>query len=288
MFKFVKCSTYDVSLKRYLDLFSVCFPGSEKYSIEYLTWLYRDNPSGQVEGYDAFCNGELAAHYACIPCECYLDGKVVSALLSLNTATHPTYQGKGLFTQLAERTFQSATDDGYCCVYGVANANSTPGFIRKLNFQLVSPLDAKLGFGPLRIDSLGAMRLAQFRRVWDAQAIKWRCSNPANRIIAKYNDSEVTLYAKTGIPSVRTIAKLPIEGEIGIKEVTIDSEKGLSLVNVFLGLKPKDSGIYGMYMDIPNVFKPSPLHLIYRPLSVSLQKLDRDSISLSFFDFDAY
>src|SRR5215467_4083405 len=81
--------------------------------LSYLQWLYRDNPCGHVVGFNAYAGDELAAHYATIPVEATLDGAPARGLLSLNTATHPTHQGKGLFTRLAERTYARASELGY-------------------------------------------------------------------------------------------------------------------------------------------------------------------------------
>ena len=52
-----------------------------------------------------------------------------------------------MFTILAERTYQYAAENGYRFVIGVANAQSTHGFIKNLDFKLIGPLDFKIGLG---------------------------------------------------------------------------------------------------------------------------------------------
>ena len=94
------------SIQKYIELFAACFPGASHYKAEYLRWLYRANPAGAVVGFDAWDGEILAAHYACVPARMLIGGRACRALLSLNTATHPSYQGKGLFTKLAAATYE--------------------------------------------------------------------------------------------------------------------------------------------------------------------------------------
>ena len=163
--------TDDDSLEACRALLAATFGTAE---VDYVRWLYRDNPWGTAVGFNAFTNHELVAHYVTVPIEATLDGAPARGLLSLNTATHPTHQGKGLFTRLAEATYAHARDRGYEFVVGVANANSTPGFTRKLGFQLVTPLDVRLGLGQLTTshDPVG------FALAWSEPALRWRLQRP--------------------------------------------------------------------------------------------------------------
>ena len=153
------------------DLMHTVFPTGMHMPPEYLRWQYQANPAGPAVGFNAFAGSELAAHYVTLPLVAHLEGSLRKGLMSLNTATHPSHQGKGLFTRLAEATYAEAAQRGYEFVVGVANANSTPGFIRKLRFQLVSPLEVHLGLGPGRargVDSAG------FRIQWTEELLRWR------------------------------------------------------------------------------------------------------------------
>ena len=129
-------------------------------------------------GYNAWEAGRLAAHYACVPAHVHALGAPRRALLSLNTATHPEFQGRGLFTKLADHTYAAAAASGFELVYGAANASSTPGFVRKLGFQLVAPLDSRIGAGRLgRIDWPRAQAQAAFARSWSEPELAWRMAN---------------------------------------------------------------------------------------------------------------
>ena len=81
-----------------------------------------------------------------------------------------------LFTTLADATYQHAKNLGYSFVIGVANANSTTGFTRKLGFELISPLTAKIGIGKINYQSTG--NLYNCERLWSKELLEWRLKDP--------------------------------------------------------------------------------------------------------------
>jgi GNAT superfamily N-acetyltransferase len=124
----------------YVVLFAQSFAGDNKLNASYLGWQYESNPHGKVIGMDAFLGDELAAHYAIIPRRYRLGVQIFDAALSVNTATHPQHQGKGLFTKLAAATYELAAQRGVKFVVGAANANSVGGFTRKLGFTALGQI----------------------------------------------------------------------------------------------------------------------------------------------------
>jgi GNAT superfamily N-acetyltransferase len=103
--RFSRCD--ESKLQDYADLLANSFIDFQP-SVEYLDWLYFQNPRGSVFGFDAYDGDLLVAHYACIPIK--INAFRQNSLLSLNTATHPDYQGRGLFRLLANKTFESAAE----------------------------------------------------------------------------------------------------------------------------------------------------------------------------------
>lgn len=284
MIEFRPVRSDEEALTRYRELFEVCFSPQPKFGIEALRWLYADNPDGQAIGYDAWEDGQLAAHYVCVPAGVLVNGLPERGLLSLNTATHPRWQGKGLFTTLASKTYESAAQSGYGSVYGVANANSTPGFVRKLGFQLVAPLQAKIGVGRLGFDPQAASAAAQFKRVWSPQALRWRCANPINPVAVRARgDGSRSFYAAGPAPLLPAYAELP-----GGEHSAAALAGFAAPTRLYLGLVPAVSGGLGRYVDIPRRLRPSPLNLIFKDLSGRQRLLDRTRVYFTFMDFDAY
>jgi hypothetical protein len=272
-----------LSLSRYESLFSTCFSKTEKFKVKALRWLYVENPDGPAIGFDAFDGEQLVAHYVCIPTTIRVNGGLVKALLSLNTATHPLYQGKGLFTKLADMTFQSAAELGFHCVYGIANANSTPGFVRKLGFQLVQALEAKVGLGALGTDFEMSKRNAQFERVWAPKSLAWRCGNPVNQVFGLRLKKGLGFHAHAFGRILPAYAEIP-----SVVNFHFGKKSSVSPFRLFLGLVPQGSSMVSGYVDIPRRLRPSPLNMIFRSLSQSATRLDAGHISFSFLDFDAY
>ncbi|SDP57082.1 Acetyltransferase (GNAT) domain-containing protein [Ralstonia sp. 25mfcol4.1] len=272
-------------LLRYRALFLKCFPTADKFRHPaFLRWLYAGNPDGQVVGFDAFDGDLLIAHYACVPAMVRIGGSQARALLSLNTATHPEYQGKGLFTQLANMTYRHAAELGFDCVYGVANANSTPGFVRKLGFQLVQPLDARLGIGGLGIDFDAVARNAEFERTWTREAIGWRQANPVNAIQCQRHGQKLSLTAQASGRILSAYAELPVSAAL---QSAATGGRGAPF-RLYLGLTPDGACEFHTYAQIPARLRPSPLNLIYRSLQGESRQLTRGHVQFSFLDFDAY
>ena len=271
------------ALAGYNALFRTCFPGTDKFTTAYLDWLYARNPDGPAFGFDAWEGDVLAAHYVCIPARASIEGRVVRVLLSLNTATHPHFQGQGLFTKLAAMTYEAAAASGYDSVYGVANANSTPGFVRKLGFQLVRPLEALVGVGRVGNKNAPAVQPA-FERVWSDEALAWRSASPANPVRRRPRGEVWQFHAQAIGPWVSAYAQLTPGTPL-----TLPPAHGpAGPLRLYLGLLPDVERRFPGYIEIPKRFRPSPLNLIYRSLSAPGNQLDPSRIRFSFLDFDAY
>ncbi len=273
-------------LESYSQLFRICFPGASGLSASYLKWLYLENPAGTVVGYDAWEGDRLAAHYVCIPAEAIVHGSVRRVLLSLNTATHPDFQGKGLFTKLAALTYERGAREGFEAVYGVANANSTPGFVRKLGFALVSPLDARIGVGAISVGEVKEnVSDFSFKRVWDSKTLAWRISNPVRRYrLTSRADGLIGAWAPTGKPLLSAWAEVPADGLEGLAV----EGSAAPLFRLHLGLRPEGVRPGAMWMDIPKRFRPSPLNLIFLSLNEGIGQIDRAAVELGQLDFDAF
>lgn len=282
--EFERCGIGEGDLAACAGLFAACFPGAGRLSsVDYLRWLYAENPAGAVVAFNAREGGRLAAHYACVPMRVQLDGATVPALLSLNTATHPDYQGRGLFTRLAEMTYAAGAAEGVRLVYGVANANSTPGFVRKLGFTLVCPLQSRIGVGPLGRFDWVRVASAPFRIDWTRGQLAWRLGNPANSVrVVRTGADSIGFETASGRPLIRALAQLP--SAVGGADAVALPWFG---ARVWLGLMPEGAGRFGAYPHLPARLRPSPLNLIVRGLAAPVP-VEAGGVFFSFLDFDAF
>ena len=104
---------------------------------EFILHQYFGNPQG-----DAFIdlawdeeNSKLAGQYVVWPMKFRVMGKEIPCVNSLNTLTRASYRGQGIFTGLAEKTYEHAAREGRAFCYGAPNPNSYPGFLKKLSFS---------------------------------------------------------------------------------------------------------------------------------------------------------
>ncbi|HTD34284.1 MAG TPA: GNAT family N-acetyltransferase [Candidatus Elarobacter sp.] len=271
-YTFERVAVDDPSLERSAALLRAVFP-SAHYTAELLRWQYRDNPAGAIIGWNAVAgDGSLAAHYVVQPLDARLDGVAERGALSFNTATHPAHQGKGLFTELGRRTYASAAEAGYGHVVGVANANSTPGFTRKLGFALVAQLHARIG---LRT-APGEDAAAAYERTWTPASAAWRAANPHGR----YRAVGDRLYAATPQPLIRALLA---RGRAF--ENTASDSLGFRPIDLWLGLEP---GGTPPGVDIPARLRPSPLNFIFLDLRGANRAVPRDGVRFRAADFDPY
>jgi GNAT superfamily N-acetyltransferase len=262
------------SINHYTSLLKQVFPGTQKYTTEYLTWQYCNNPAGKAIGFDAYYNNEIVAHYATIPVQYTLDGNIVKGLLSLNTATDKNHQGKGLFSILANKTYDSAKELGFAFVIGVANQNSTHGFVKKFGFQFIKQLDVKIGFG--NVSDIKTANHFKLSSTIDETFVKWRLANPSNT----YSKANASILAKTEKPFLKAqiFSKLPFN--ISIKSNWFH-------FTIFIGLL-NNKKINGVFVNLPNKLRRSPLNLIFKPLQDTGLLLKEGEILFDLKDFDSY
>jgi hypothetical protein len=105
--------------------------------IDYLEKKYNTSVFGvEYIGYVAMAeNGIPAAYYGVFPIGCEYEGKRMICAQSGDTMTHSDHRGKGLFIELAGKTYALAKESGIAFVYGFPNNNSYPGFVNKLSWQ---------------------------------------------------------------------------------------------------------------------------------------------------------
>lgn len=240
------------------------------YTTEYVDWQYFQNPYGVVQGFDYVVGDRVVAHYACIPLK--LGIQQTDILLSLNTVTHPKYQGLGLFTKLASKTYEESSR--FSMVVGVANQNSFPGFVKKLGFSLLGNLN--LHFGPINRTTSSTNEC-----FYSSEFLKWRLSSPRGGFRRTETSNGILVQRKISKfgPSLNQLVPLDGTNEYSNKPIFFPSH--------ILGFRLDWEAIPHSKFDLslPNKWKPSPLNLIWKPLN----QMQNDPPSrFSFLDFDAY
>ena len=83
-------------------------------------WVAADPDEGdRIVGYRTFLRWEFEA-----------DGTVLRAVRAVDTATHPEYQGRGIFSRLTLHALDELQAEGVVAVFNTPNERSLPGYLK--------------------------------------------------------------------------------------------------------------------------------------------------------------
>jgi GNAT superfamily N-acetyltransferase len=293
-------------------LLSEVFPGTRLSRSDYLRWLYEEAPSGRVIETNIDDRQGRAAHYALVPVDLVADGVLAKGALSLNTGVHERLRGRGVFVQLAADTIAAARRQGIATVLGVANANSTPGFVRRLEFELVTPLpatvlvplpgrrhglrsgwasEAAFATGGLAADASPLLTQPPrgIARVWTPETLRWRLASPGARY-ALHRGTDVLV-----VSAVDRRRSMPVAVILGIfASRRVDGAMARAIVRCVCRFHRAPLALHVGVNDrvalrglpLPERLRESPLNLIYRDLRGGQRH--GSFARFEFIDFDAY
>ena len=93
----------------------------------------------------------------------------------------------------------------------------------------------------------------------------------------------MSIYSKTDNPIIFSkLIELPKNSTIKHLE-----RKSILPLKLWIGLF-KDIRTKGLFLNLPDRFKPSPLNLIFKNLSYELAQFKKEDICFELIDFDAY
>lgn len=280
-FRFEKSNIENIPL--YVQFYKTCFPHAKHLDDKYFKWLYADNPVGPMIGIDTYYGEQLIGRQDMIPCEYSLQGTKIKCVLSANTAAAPKFQGCGLSKIMFSKIYDLIASEGYEFIIGFSNAASTPINLH-FGVQLVSPLEAAIGFGPLHHSGNNRNHNA-FSRIWTPETLRWRINNPNNPIFLRKKECGLfAAYASARKFGLSAYAEVPA---IDHFEFTSANTIQSCMPRVYVGLSGTQQ-LSNLYKSIPMKLRPSPLNFFIKSLKQSSFKLDKNDCYISFLDFDAF
>jgi GNAT superfamily N-acetyltransferase len=99
---------------------------------EFFRWKHAANPFGRSPGLVAEADGRVVGLRVFLRWEFAAGGQTVPAVRAVDTATHPDYQGRGIFRQLTMRLLDDLGREagGPQLVFNTPNGNSLPGYLK--------------------------------------------------------------------------------------------------------------------------------------------------------------
>jgi len=99
-------------------------------AMEYWRWKYRRNPAGSSIVWLAEHNNRVIGHYGVIPVRMKLGNSYIKGSSSCDGATHPKYQGRGVFSSVATRCYLDVAEHNIPITFGCAKINFGPTYKR--------------------------------------------------------------------------------------------------------------------------------------------------------------
>jgi len=112
----------------------------QQRSKEQDVWRWFETPFGLSPTIIAYDGSRCIASYTVWPVWIRMAGQRIKAAQSMDTMTHPDYQGQGLFPRLAIACMESLEEQGYKALYGFPNQLSFSGFLRHLNWAYIGDI----------------------------------------------------------------------------------------------------------------------------------------------------
>lgn len=99
-------------------------------SEEYWRWKHEDNPFGPSSSLLAYDNRRLVGLRVFMRWNWQANGRVWPAVRAVDTATHPAWRGRGIFTRLTLALAEEMSKEGVTFIFNTPNGQSLPGYLK--------------------------------------------------------------------------------------------------------------------------------------------------------------
>jgi GNAT superfamily N-acetyltransferase len=122
---------YDNDVSNIVDLLKLSLgEGLMPKSEAFWYWKHINNPFGKSPVLLAFDHGKLVGVRAFMRWEWRQGEKVFRAARAVDTATHPDFQGTGIFKKLTLQLVNQAREEGFDFIFNTPNKSSKPGYLK--------------------------------------------------------------------------------------------------------------------------------------------------------------
>lgn len=309
-------SSVDIDHVKNTALLDAELPDPRFADASYLHWLYDLNPLGHGI-YDSIddADGRRLAHYGLIP-QRYRNAEGPQAFVfSLNAVSRSGAQRRGFFSEIGQKIWGRAQEQGIQVVVGVTNGNSTWP-VKKQGWRVVGPIPVKLALTspvaprniashaitPTFLDSATFDALAQgldaspawhWTNCWTPEYLRWRLAAPHVTPYAIHVSPELfavsTVTHMKGVPFAVVLKLLPRDGRFG--PLAADD-----MISAICRHHRAPSAVYAGHnrhvvvkgVRLPEKLKPVPLNLVMLSLTDMVDQLTFQLDTYEFLDMDAY
>ncbi len=298
------------------ELLDAELPDPRFVDASYLHWLYDLNPRGAgIFGNVDDDDGVRLAHYGLIPQEYRNAHERVPFVFSLNAVSRSGAQRRGFFSEIGQKIWARAQEQGVEVVVGVTNANSTWP-VKKQGWRVMGPMPVRLvvprptaprniashAVTPELLESTTFDQIAagldespawHWTNCWTPDYLRWRLGAPHCPAYAVHVGPELvaisTVTHQRGVPFAVILKLLPRGGRFG----PIRSQPMISAIcryhraplAVYAG---HNRHVPVVGLRLPERLKPVPLNLVMLSLTDRVDQHTFQLDTFEFLDMDAY
>lgn len=150
----------------------------DDHHARFFNWKHRANPCGQSPAWVAVDGTRVVGFRTFLRWRFQRHGRTVAAVRAVDTATHPDYQGRGIFSKLTRHALDALADEGVSFVFNTPNHASLPGYL-KMGWRRVTRLPvASRPRSPVAL-----LRLARARTPADKWSLGTNAGLPAAEVL---------------------------------------------------------------------------------------------------------
>ena len=165
----------------------------------FFSWKHRDNPFGRSPAWVAVDDRRIVGFRVFLRWEFERAGAIVRAVRAVDTATHPEYQGRGIFSRLTLHALDALKAEGVGFVFNTPNDQSRPGYL-KMGWKSVERLPVLAR--PRSLPSL--LAVARARVPADKWSLPCAAGVPAPEALSDRDGVERLLRARGAAGGIRT------------------------------------------------------------------------------------
>jgi len=165
----------------------------------FFSWKHVENPFGRSPAWVAVDARRIVGFRVFLRWEFERGGQVVRAVRAVDTATHPDYQGRGIFSRLTLHAIEALRAEGVGFVFNTPNDQSRPGYL-KMGWKPVERLPVLVR--PRSISSL--LAVARARVPADKWSLPCEAGLSAPAALSDRDGVESLLRARGATTGIRT------------------------------------------------------------------------------------
>lgn len=170
----------------------------------YLDWKHRRGPLGSSFAWLAVDGDRVVGFRAFVRWQFEHEGRLLAAARAVDTATHPHYQGRGIFSTLTLHGLSEMAAEGVSFVFNTPNDRSRPGYL-KMGWRTVGRLPVSGRPRSLR----ACIPLARARVPAAKWSIPTTVGEPAGDVLAATREVADLLVALPATPGVLRTHRSP-------------------------------------------------------------------------------